>query len=173
MERITLYRVKPPRLDRKRFDSIARSLGIKAEVVEAEDAIAVRDERRTVAYAQPGSKFGGLLFFTDQSVSLGAVSDRLPDARAVKGWADEFLKSHRLLPKAVDKQIEVNRDAGLSDEGCHVQRQAAQGSGGEDRARLRHHAERHSGGRSPRQDPHGLQDSEAASAHPPRPMGGP
>lgn len=103
MERITLYRVKPPRLDRKRFDSIARSLGIKAEVVEAEDAIAVRDEWRTVAYAQPGSKFGGLLFFTDQSVSLGAVSDRLPDARAVKGWADEFLKSHRLLPKAVDK----------------------------------------------------------------------
>jgi hypothetical protein len=106
MAKALIFRTKPQRLDLERFSKIARQLGINKKAIETDEAMAAYDSVRALAYAQPGAKFGGLLYYTDQSVSLGEIVKKPVDPAAAKNWSDGFLKDFKLLPKAPgDKRI--------------------------------------------------------------------
>jgi hypothetical protein len=102
MANVTLYRMKPARMGPEAIAKLARKLEIDAKPVASDDAVAVRDDRRTLVYAQPCSRMGGVLFYTDQAASLGAPVKKAVDPRRAKAWADRFLEEFRLLPKPTD-----------------------------------------------------------------------
>jgi hypothetical protein len=104
MSKIRIFRQRVKRLDAKRFTAIGRDLGATGEVVETEEAIAmIGKEGKTLAYAQPGARFAGLLFYTDQSQNLGEVADRLTGKKRAEEWTRKFLEGHDLLPKLSSK----------------------------------------------------------------------
>jgi hypothetical protein len=99
MTKIAIFRTRPQKLDQERFTKLASHFGIEKKIVETEEALAVHDSARALAYAQPGSKFGGLLFFTDQTQSLGDLKEKPLDLKSAQRWSDEFLREHKLIPQ--------------------------------------------------------------------------
>jgi len=109
MSEIYLYKVKPKRLSSDNFTEIARYLEMKGKHVETDEALFIHDSKRALAYAQPGAKFAGLLFYTDQSIGMAASVQGLVDVKRAKLWADDFLSSFGLVPgKPKDKRIKFS-----------------------------------------------------------------
>ncbi len=109
MSEVFIYKTKSQQLKPEQFTKIARNLGIRKKLVQTDEALAVHDSDCALVYGQPGSKFGGVLFFTDQSKSMGEMTEKLPDSKKVKRWADEFLNEFKLIPeKSKDRTIRFN-----------------------------------------------------------------
>lgn len=99
---VFLMRTEPMKKDR--FAAIAAHLGVRGEMAATGDALFVQDKERALAYALPGSRFAGLLFFTDTSQGVASpVPGRLPGDKVVAEWAGAFLKRFQLLPIQSDK----------------------------------------------------------------------
>lgn len=115
MKKVMIFRTKPRRMDREHFSKLAGHLGIHEKMVETEDAMAAFDKIRAIAYAQPGARFGGLLFFTDQNVSLGELVNKPPDPATVKKWSDTLFREFHLLPDPPgDKRINLRLEMEVS-----------------------------------------------------------
>jgi hypothetical protein len=109
MSKIFLYKTKPKRMKSEEFSKIAQALGVEKKLVETDEAFMVHDSTRALVYAQPGAKFGGLLFYTDQSKGMSEVSEKLLDVKRAKRWADDFLSEFNLIPqKGKDKRIDFH-----------------------------------------------------------------
>lgn len=106
MSKIRIYRQRIERMDKDRLASIAKDLKIKGKLVETDDAIAVQADGRALAFAQPGGRFGGLLFYTDQTQSHGEVTKKLAGEGRGRDWTMKFLDQYKLLP-APDKDIDA------------------------------------------------------------------
>lgn len=107
MSKVLLYKTKAKKMKAEEFAKIAQTLGIKAKTVETDEAIAVHDETKALVYAQPGAKFSGVLFYTDQAKSMGEIAEKVLDMKRAKSWCDEFLKGFSLVPpRAKDKKID-------------------------------------------------------------------
>jgi hypothetical protein len=106
--KILLFKKSVESMKLEKFQKIAATLEIKGKALENENALAIRDEKRVLVYAQPHTKFAGLLFFNDQSKGLGDTADILLDEKRAKRWGDEFLSSFNLIPnKAKDDRINI------------------------------------------------------------------
>ena len=78
-------------------------------MAETDEAIAVRDSARALAYAQPTARFAGLLFYTDQSKGTAEDVKKLTDKKSAKRWADSFLERFDLLPQKIkDERIKLH-----------------------------------------------------------------
>jgi len=109
MTKIFLYRLKHEKMKREKFTKIAQDLGMEIKPVETDEAIAAHDSTRALAYAQPGAKFAGLLFYTDQSKGVAEDVIKLTDEKSAKRWADSFLERFDLLPRKIkDERIKLH-----------------------------------------------------------------
>lgn len=109
MSQILLYRMKPERMKPNKFTEIARHLDTKGELVETGEALAIHDSERALAYAQPGGRFAGLLFYIDQSRGVAQVVDKLIDSKSAEHWATDFLDRFGLAPRKVeDKRVKLS-----------------------------------------------------------------
>lgn len=106
MSKIRIFRQRVKHIEPKQFAAIAKDLKIKGKPVETEDALAVHADGRMLAYAQPGARFAGLLFYTDQTESRGAVAKKLPETKRAQDWTKKFLDQHDLLPRP-SKEMET------------------------------------------------------------------
>jgi len=109
MTTINIYRLKTQIMDMDRFMSMAEQFRIEGEPVQTDEALAVRDDERVLAFAQPGAKFAGLLFYNDSSQSAGQVPEKAPSERTARAWADEFTKKFDLLPRLSASKEEAER----------------------------------------------------------------
>jgi hypothetical protein len=85
-----------------RFRKLAGFVGLKGEAIHTDDALFLTDGTRTMAYAQPCARFGGLLFFSDQSIAWGECGEKLVSQDRARGWANRMLEEFELLPKQTD-----------------------------------------------------------------------
>ncbi len=108
MEEIEVFRIHTERMDRDKFVAIGGALGLKGDVVVTEEALFARDDVRALAYAQPGAKFAGLLFYTDQSQGLAEPVKEVPDPGKVDEWSRRFLDEFRLGPQDSDDRVRVS-----------------------------------------------------------------
>lgn len=109
MATIFLYRQKNESMKAEKFAEIAKEMGVENRTVGTEDALAVHDGKRALVYAQPGARFGGLLFYTDQTKNQAEDVKILLDEKNAKRWTDGFLKRFDLLPREVkDDRIKVS-----------------------------------------------------------------
>jgi hypothetical protein len=104
MAKIFLFRLKQEKMTREKFTEIAQDLGMKVEPVETEEAIAAHDSTSALAYAQPGAKFAGLLFYTDQSTGVAEDVKKLLDEKSAKRWADSFLERFNLNSRKIEDE---------------------------------------------------------------------
>lgn len=106
MTKAYIFRTKPKRMDAEQFMGISRSLGISEKFMQSDEGLAMHDGTHSLVYSQPGTRFGGLLFYTNQSESLGAVCEKLVDEESAKAWVYSFLKDFDLLPhRSRDERI--------------------------------------------------------------------
>ena len=109
MKKIFLYRLKQEKMKSEKFSDIAQDFRIKNKLVKTDEAIAVQDGIRALVYAQPGAKFAGLLFYTDQSKGTAEDVKKLIDKKSAKHWADSFLERFDLLPQKIkDERIKMH-----------------------------------------------------------------
>ena len=109
MAEIPVYRIHTEQLKKEKFAAIAEHLVLKGQVVATEEALFMRDKQRALAYALPGSRFAGLLFFTDQSQGIAAVDKSVPGTEEVETWTNEFLKRFQLIPgESKDDRIKLS-----------------------------------------------------------------
>jgi len=99
METINLYRLRTKLLKPDRFLEIGKKLKMKGEVIRSEEALFLEDRERALAFAQPGARFAGLMFYTDGSRGLGEIPGKTLAKRTAQNWAGQFLKEFDLLPK--------------------------------------------------------------------------
>ena len=99
MPEIPVFRIHTERLKKDRFEAVARHLGLRGDLVATEEALFMRDKERALAYAMPGSRFAGLLFFTDQSQSIADPVKRAPATEQAEKWTSDFLKRFQLAPR--------------------------------------------------------------------------
>jgi hypothetical protein len=99
MASITLYRMRPARLNSEALTKISRHLGIRGIAQEVDEGIAMSNEKQALVYSQPCSRLGGVLFYIDQTQSLAEPIKKPLEEEKAKEWADEFLKKFSLLPK--------------------------------------------------------------------------
>ncbi len=93
----------------ERFQKIAATLEIKGKAMETDNALAVKDAKRVLVYAQPYTKFAGLLFFNDQSKGIADSAETLLDDKKAKRWGDDFLHEFNLIPsKPKDDRINLS-----------------------------------------------------------------
>jgi regulatory protein YycI of two-component signal transduction system YycFG len=104
MPEIEIFRMRPGRMETAIFSRIAENLGIKGKAVETEDALAISTPTQALAYAQPGSKMGGLLLYTDQSRGYSERVEKLQDVKSARAWAAAFLEKFGLMPKIDAKE---------------------------------------------------------------------
>lgn len=104
MTKIYLYRVKAAAMKKEKFTAMAKELGIKSRFVETEDALAIHDSARALAYAQPTAKFAGLLFYSDQSQGIAHEIKKPIDQKSAKQWSDTFMERFDLLPKKMEDE---------------------------------------------------------------------
>lgn len=103
MAEIPVFRMHTEPMKKDRFAAIAAHLGVRGELVATGDALFIHDKERALAYAMPGSRFAGLLYFTDASQGFASpAAGRLPGDKVVAEWADTFLKRFQLLPRPSD-----------------------------------------------------------------------
>jgi hypothetical protein len=110
MSEILLFRTKPKNMKAEEFSKMTKMLGFEEKVVETDEALAVRGSSRTLAYGNPCAKYAGVLFYTDQSQSLGEISEKVTDAKQAKRWADDFLKQFQLPKGTRDDRIDFKFD---------------------------------------------------------------
>lgn len=102
MASITLYRMRPARIQSDTLMKISRYLGIKAKPQETDEGVAIANEKQALVYSQPCARFGGVLFYIDLTQSLAEPIKKPLHEKKAKEWADEFLKKFALLPKPLD-----------------------------------------------------------------------
>jgi len=103
-ESIFLFKRTTRTLAAKPVDALARRLRIGGKVINTEEALCCGDGTRTLAYAQPCTRFAGLLFFSDQSVAWGETGGKVVSARRAQAWSDELLDKFELLPGPVEDE---------------------------------------------------------------------
>lgn len=101
---IFLFKRTIAQMPADRFGKLAASLRLKGELVKTDEALFLRNDTRSMAYAQPCAKFAGLLFYADQSVAWGETSEKLVSEERARTWAGELLKKFSLLPKQDDNK---------------------------------------------------------------------
>ena len=57
-----------------------------------------------LAYSQPGSKFAGLLFYTDQTQNIAESCGNLIEPKMAEDWCDSFMQKHRPDPRPTDNK---------------------------------------------------------------------
>ena len=77
MDEIPVFRIHTERIKKAKFEGIADYLGLRGKPVVTEDALFLQDRQRALAYAMPGSRFAGLLFFTEKFVKIDVHDDFL------------------------------------------------------------------------------------------------
>ena len=103
---VLVLRRKTRAMDADRFVKLGEHLGIKGEPLNSEDAVVLKDDSRTIAYAQSCGKFAGLLFYADQRVAWGEATGKLLSDKRARDWAGALLKKFNLLPeKSDDRKI--------------------------------------------------------------------
>jgi hypothetical protein len=109
MAEIPVFRINTERMKKDKFVAIAAQLGLRGEPLATEEALFIHDKQRALAYAMPGSRFAGLLYFADSSQAIAAPSGRVPAGKAVEGWTDALFKRFQLLPRpSEDKKVQVS-----------------------------------------------------------------
>ncbi len=109
MAQIPVFRIHNQRIENDRFGAIAEHLQMRGKLIETEEALFMQDKQRALAYALPGSRFAGLLFFTNQSESIARPLDRADGIDEVEAWTDDFIKHFRLGPlESKDERIRVS-----------------------------------------------------------------
>jgi hypothetical protein len=109
MAEIPVFRIHIERMKKEKFVAIAAHLGLRGEPAATEDALFMHDKQRALAYAMPGSRFAGLLFFTDASQGIAAQVGRVPGSKVIEDWTGAFLKRLQLLPRPTgDEQIRAS-----------------------------------------------------------------
>jgi hypothetical protein len=98
-ESIHLFKRRTRSFDAKQFEGLARHLGIKGKSQNSDEALLHNGDARTLAYAQPCSRFAGLLFFVDQSVAWGEASGKVLSAKRAQAWSEELLDKFELRPR--------------------------------------------------------------------------
>ena len=99
---IHLFKRTTRALDGARIDKLARSLGIRGKAAATDEALCCGDGRRMLAYAQPCTRFAGLLFFADQTVAWGEVGGKVVRAERARAWTEEMLDKFALRPRPAD-----------------------------------------------------------------------
>lgn len=108
MSKILIFKKSVDRMKLENFQKMAKTFEIKGKIVETDVALAVKDSKNVLAYAQPCGKFAGLLFYNDQTVGIAEPVEKLVDKKAVKRWADSFLHEFNLIPSKVkDERINL------------------------------------------------------------------
>jgi hypothetical protein len=102
MATVTLYRMHHEAPSTDRLLRIAKALGLDGEAKDSPEGTAVAGDRGVLAHAAPCTRMGGVLFYADPNASLAEPAKRPIDPAAAKKWADAFLESNELLPKAGD-----------------------------------------------------------------------
>ncbi|MGD8453224.1 MAG: hypothetical protein PVJ57_15510 [Phycisphaerae bacterium] len=111
MTEIPVLRMHIERMKKDKFVALARQLGLRGDPVVTDEALFVQDKQRALAYAMPGSRFGGLLFFTDTAQGIVTPVGRVPGDKVVEDWTTQMLKRFQLLPRpTADKQIRASFD---------------------------------------------------------------
>lgn len=109
MPDIPVFRIHTERIGKEKFAAIADHLGLRGDPAATDEALFVQDKQRALAYALPGSRFAGLLFYTDQSQNMAARVESFPAAEEVESWTSEFLKRFQLGPRdSGDDRIRVS-----------------------------------------------------------------
>jgi len=103
-ETIHLFKRRTRKLDPKLFDGLARHLGLEGKGQDSEEALFWSGGARTLAYAQPCTRFAGLLFFVDQSVSWGEAGGKVLSAKRAQAWTQELLDKFELRPRQPDDE---------------------------------------------------------------------
>ena len=98
-ESIFLFKRKTRMLGAEQIDALARRLRIDGKVTNTDEALCCHDGTRTMAYAQPCTRFSGLLFFADQSVAWGEAGGKVISATHAQAWSEDFLKKFEFLPR--------------------------------------------------------------------------
>lgn len=109
MAEIPVFRIHTERMKKDKFVAIAAYLGLRGEPAATEEALFMHDKQRALAYAMPGSRFAGLLFFTDASQGMAAPVGRVPGSKVVEDWTGALLKRFQLLPRpSEDKEARAS-----------------------------------------------------------------
>jgi hypothetical protein len=124
MAEIPVFRIHNRKMEKDRFEAMAEYLGLRGSLVATEEALFLQDEHRALAYAMPGSRFAGLLFFTDHSQAIGTVVERTPGSDLVESWTREFQNRFQLEPRSfgddrarISSAIKVLRTESAVEEG--------------------------------------------------------
>lgn len=111
MAEIPVFRMHAEEMKKEKFVAIAAHLGLRGDTVATHDAFFMQDKQRALAYAMPGARFAGLLFYTDasQGISPSAASSRAPSGKVAEDWSETFLKRFQLLPRAsADSEVRTS-----------------------------------------------------------------
>jgi hypothetical protein len=101
-ETIPLFKRRTRTLRAEQISALSKRLRIKGESQGTDEALFCHDGTRTLAYAQPCTRFAGLLFFVDQSSGWGEATGKVLGAVRALGWTDELLKKFELSPRPSD-----------------------------------------------------------------------
>jgi len=105
---ILVLKRRTRRLAADSFGALARHLRVEARPAALDDALCCSDGARSLAYAQPCTPFGGLLFFADQSIAWGEAVGKVLDPKRAQAWAMALLEKFELLPNpSGDRDIRV------------------------------------------------------------------
>lgn len=103
---VLLLRRKTRTMSADKFAKLGEHLRIKGKPLVTDDAVMLKDDTRAVAYAQSCGKLAGLLFYADQSVAWGEVTDKVVADKRARDWAGALLEKFDLLPtKSDDRKI--------------------------------------------------------------------
>lgn len=103
---VLLLRRRTQTIGADKFAKLGEHLGIKGKLQRTDDAVMLKDDTRALAYAQPCAKLAGLLFFADQSVAWGEVTEKVVTDKRARDWAGALLEKFELLPaKNDDRKI--------------------------------------------------------------------
>jgi len=109
MKEIPVLRTYTEQIEKNKFADIAKHLGLRGDLVATKEALFMQGKQSALVYAMPGSRFAGLLFFTDQTNGVAAPIERTPGKEAVETWTQDFLKRFQLGPRESSaKQIRVS-----------------------------------------------------------------
>jgi hypothetical protein len=84
MEKIILYKIRAQKMNQEKFNEIANYLEMKGEIQENDEAFTINLVKQALIYAQPCSKFAGILFYTDQTKGMAEIIEKVIDAEEAK-----------------------------------------------------------------------------------------
>jgi hypothetical protein len=109
MPEIPVFRIHSERMQKDKFVAIAEHLGLRGEPMATEEALFLQTKQSALAYALPGSRFAGLLFFGDQSQGIAEPVERALSANNAEAWTNEFLRRFHLgARESEDSQVRVS-----------------------------------------------------------------